>query len=145
IAETPKLVMTLATMVPTFFIRLKPTSSMAKPACMNITKTAATITHTVSAPTPAARVAVWSSARTGRGSTANSAATASALNSLLLLMIRQRKYVMQAVLHAAQPKEHRSGLGETHVSPPLDMCEGHDNGALFFVGSTRIEAFVGRV
>jgi len=47
------LVSTLATTVPTFFMRLKPTSSMAKPACMNITRIAATTTHTVSAPTAA--------------------------------------------------------------------------------------------
>src|SRR6266850_410148 len=59
---TLRLVMTLATTVPTFFIRLKPTSSMAKPACMNMTKQAATITQTASAATPAAEVAVVSSA-----------------------------------------------------------------------------------
>ena len=39
---------TLATTVPTFFIRLKPTSSMANPACMNMTKTPVTITQIVS-------------------------------------------------------------------------------------------------
>src|SRR3982074_3510655 len=59
---TLKLVMTLATTVPTFFIRLKPTSSIANPACMNMTKQAATMTQTVSAATPAAWVAVGSSA-----------------------------------------------------------------------------------
>src|SRR3981081_3741293 len=59
---TLKLVMTLATTVPTFFIRLKPTSSIANPACMNMTKQAATITQTVSAATPAAWVAAGSSA-----------------------------------------------------------------------------------
>src|SRR5438093_634812 len=69
---TLRLVMTLATTVPTFFIRLKPTSSIAKPACMNITKQAAAITHTVSAPTPAAEVAVVSSA--AAATTGNSAA-----------------------------------------------------------------------
>src|SRR6266487_4496265 len=62
IEATPKFVMTFATTVPTFFMRLKPTSSMAKPACMNITRQAATITHTVSAATPAAWPAVGSSA-----------------------------------------------------------------------------------
>src|SRR5215472_1353688 len=66
-ADTPKLVMTFATTVPTFFIRLKPTSSIAKPACMNITNTAATTTQTVSAPTPAACFAVGSSARAVSG------------------------------------------------------------------------------
>jgi len=49
-----RLTMTLATTVPTFFMRVKPTSSMAKPACMKSTSTAATTTHTVSAATPAA-------------------------------------------------------------------------------------------
>jgi len=44
----------VSTTVPTFFMRPKPTSSIANPACMNITKQAATTTHTVSAPTPAA-------------------------------------------------------------------------------------------
>src|SRR5919108_3733637 len=68
--------MTLATTVPTFFIRLNPTSSMAKPACMNITKQAATITQTVSAATPAACVAVVSSASTAIGTSAASRATA---------------------------------------------------------------------
>src|SRR5438128_4203114 len=43
-----RLTMILATIVPTFFMRAKPTSSMAKPACMNSTRHAATITHTVS-------------------------------------------------------------------------------------------------
>ena len=47
-----------ATTVPTFFMRAKPTSSMAKPACMNSTKHAATTTHTVSAAIPAAWPAV---------------------------------------------------------------------------------------
>ena len=51
---TLRLVTTLATTVPTFFMRLKPTSSIAKPACMNITRQAATITQTVSAAMPAA-------------------------------------------------------------------------------------------
>src|SRR6266550_6283423 len=67
--------MTFATTVPTFFIRLKPTSSIAKPACMNMTKQAATMTHTVSAATPAAWVAVGSSAaRTENGTSAESIA-----------------------------------------------------------------------
>src|ERR1017187_5848 len=57
-----RLTMTLATTVPTFFMRVKPTSSMAKPACMNIARSAATITQTVSAATPAADVAVVSDA-----------------------------------------------------------------------------------
>jgi hypothetical protein len=60
IDETLRLTSTLATTVPTFFIREKPTSSMAKPACMKSTRTAATMTHTVSAATPAAWVAVLS-------------------------------------------------------------------------------------
>src|SRR3984893_221908 len=67
---TLRLVTTLATTVPTFFIRLNPTSSMAKPACMNSTKQAAPITQTVSAAPPAACVAVRSSARTTAGSSA---------------------------------------------------------------------------
>src|SRR5919199_5726310 len=59
---TLKFVTTLATTVPTFFMREKPTSSIPNPACMNMTRTAATTTQTVSAPTPAAIVAVLSSA-----------------------------------------------------------------------------------
>src|SRR5437879_11302157 len=66
---TLRLVTTLATTVPTFFMRLKPTSSIAKPACMNITRQPVTITQTVSAATPAACVAVLSSAATARGIT----------------------------------------------------------------------------
>src|ERR1700674_2221568 len=76
---TLRFVITLATTVPTFFMRLKPTSSIAKPACMNMTKQAATITQTVSAATPAAEVAVVSSARTAIGTSAASAAIAAAM------------------------------------------------------------------
>src|SRR6266516_730174 len=71
---TLRLVMTLATTVPTFFMRLKPTSSIAKPACMKRTKQPATITQTVSAATAAAEVAVVSSARAVTGARAASAA-----------------------------------------------------------------------
>src|ERR1700716_3901180 len=82
-----KFVITLATTVPTFFMRLKPTSSMAKPACMNMTKTAATTTHTVSAPPPAACVAVLSSAASVcRGVMANRTATTQASRSLSLMV-----------------------------------------------------------
>src|SRR6267142_6938665 len=80
---TLRLVMTLATTVPTFFIRLKPTSSIAKPACMNRTKQAATITHTVSAATPAAEVAVVSSANAATGAKAASSAIPEARPSLV--------------------------------------------------------------
>src|SRR5437764_6094738 len=74
---TLRLVTTLATTVPTFFMRLKPTSSIANPACMNITKQAATTTQTVSAPTPAACAAEVSSASAVIGSTAATAAVSS--------------------------------------------------------------------
>jgi len=60
-------------------------------------------------------------------------------------MVRQRKYAMQAVLHVTQLKEHGPRLDEAHVSPPPAMCEGHESTGCFFVSSTRIEAFVGRV
>src|SRR3981081_2562220 len=72
---TLRLVTTLATTVPTFFIRLKPTSSMAKPACINMTKQAATRNHTVPHATPAAVGAGGSSAaRTENGMRAESIA-----------------------------------------------------------------------
>src|SRR5712691_11674137 len=80
---TLRVVMTLATTVPTFFIRLNPTSSIAKPACMNMTKHAATITHTVSAATPAAEVAVVSSAKAATGTKAASRAIPEARPSLV--------------------------------------------------------------
>src|SRR5450759_2337146 len=70
--------MTLATTVPTFFMRVKPTSSMAKPACMNRTSSAATTTHTVSAATPAAWVAVLSATCAVSGTVASAAAAAAA-------------------------------------------------------------------
>ncbi len=60
-------------------MRLKPTSSIAKPACMNMTKQAAVMTQTVSAATPAAWVAVGSSARTAIGSKAPTPATPAAM------------------------------------------------------------------
>jgi hypothetical protein len=47
-AAIARLTSILATTLPTFFIREKPTSSIANPACMNNTRTAATMTHTVS-------------------------------------------------------------------------------------------------
>src|SRR3982074_362678 len=82
---TLRLVMTLATTVPTFFIRLKPTSSIANPACMNMTKQAATITHTASAATPAAWVAVGSgsAAKPETGMRADSSATPEATKRVL--------------------------------------------------------------
>src|ERR1035437_2368576 len=73
-----RLTMILATTVPTFFMRVKPTSSMANPACMKSTSTAATITQTVSAATPAADVAVVSAAWAVRGRVARAAAPARA-------------------------------------------------------------------
>src|SRR5579864_8408325 len=81
---TLRLVTTFATTVPTFFMRLNPTSSIAKPACMNITKHAATITQTVSAATPAACVAVLSSASTAAGMSAARTATPAETNSARL-------------------------------------------------------------
>ena len=46
-AAIDRLVKIFATPVPAFFMREKPISSMANPACMNRTSTAATITHMV--------------------------------------------------------------------------------------------------
>ena len=47
-AAMARLTRIFATTLPTFFIREKPTSSIANPACMNSTSTAAMITHIVS-------------------------------------------------------------------------------------------------
>src|SRR5215211_1888280 len=47
-AAIARLTSILATTLPTFFIREKPTSSIANPACMKRTRHAVTITHTVS-------------------------------------------------------------------------------------------------
>src|SRR5487761_1413466 len=74
-----RLTMILATTVPTFFMRVKPTSSMAKPACMNSTSSAATTTQMVSAATPAACVAVASAACAESGIVASAAAPAPAI------------------------------------------------------------------
>ncbi len=128
IEATPKFVMTLATMVPTFFMRLKPTSSMAKPACMNITSTAATITQTVSAPTPAAAVAVVSpsAARTWSGSAVASAAITTAVSSLCLLMADQPNQRRASLPYARQPKSHGEVLVGPHgagaMSDPNFVC-----------------------
>src|ERR687886_1684704 len=67
-----------ATTLPTFFMREKPTSSIANPACMNSTSIAATITHMVSTATAISWV-VASLVTTGV-STAN-AAVGNAANS----------------------------------------------------------------
>src|SRR5919204_272257 len=50
-AQMEKFITTLATTVPTFFCREKPISRKANPACMNMTRIAATTTHTVSSAT----------------------------------------------------------------------------------------------
>src|SRR3954471_14541737 len=50
IAQIEKLVRILATTVPAFFWRENPISRNAKPACMNMTSTAATTTHIVLSP-----------------------------------------------------------------------------------------------
>src|SRR5918998_3414580 len=47
-AAMARLIRIFAPTLPTFFIREKPTSSIANPACMNNTRTAARITHIVS-------------------------------------------------------------------------------------------------
>src|ERR1700730_7635666 len=78
---TLRLVTTLATTVPTFFMRLNPTSSIANPACMNMTRQPVTITQTVSAATPAAWVAVGSSAATASGMSAPRSANPTAIMS----------------------------------------------------------------
>ncbi len=46
-AAIDRLVMILATTVPAFFVREKPISRPAKPACMKSTRIAATTTHMV--------------------------------------------------------------------------------------------------
>src|SRR3954451_24145721 len=50
-AAIEKFARIFATMVPAFFWRLKPISRKANPACMNMTRTPATITQMVSMPT----------------------------------------------------------------------------------------------
>src|SRR3954467_13822395 len=50
IAQIEKVVRILATTVPAFFWRENPISRNAKPACMNMTSTAATTTHIVLTP-----------------------------------------------------------------------------------------------
>ncbi len=51
IAAMPKLVRIFATTVPAFLALEKPISRKAKPACMNITRQPARITHIVLMPT----------------------------------------------------------------------------------------------
>src|SRR5215208_6925330 len=70
-AAIARLTRILATTLPTFFIREKPTSSIANPACMNSTSTAATTTHMVSIASERSLTVGPScaSARPGRAST----------------------------------------------------------------------------
>src|SRR5712692_9648860 len=88
-AETLKLVSTLATTVPTFFMREKPTSSMANPGCMNMTSTAATITQTVSAPTAAGVFSAGSSsAKALNGMSARSVAATRLAARLVFMAVK---------------------------------------------------------
>ena len=73
IDEIEKLTRILATIVPTFLPRVKPSSRNRKPACMNMTSTAATITHVVfSSSTTVSMVgASWARAADGMMSAAS--------------------------------------------------------------------------
>jgi len=129
--------MTLATTVPTFFIRLKPTSSMAKPACMNITRRAATTTQMVSLAMPAAEVALLSSAaRAAKGVRADTVAMTPARIQLAFHVGHSRE-ARSEFPHAYPTKEmgvllvsshgrHRDGLESPGVdctnSRGLDLC-----------------------
>src|ERR687893_2507559 len=66
-AAMARLTRILATTLPTFFIREKPTSSIANPACMNNTSTAATITQTVSSASESSAVEGPSCAKASPG------------------------------------------------------------------------------
>src|SRR3954447_23280675 len=70
-----KFISTFATPAPAFFIREKPISSSRKPACMNITRMAATITHVVST-AEATSVSVGPSAAPATAGSANAASDA---------------------------------------------------------------------
>src|SRR5215217_672734 len=76
----------LATTLPTFFIREKPTSNIANPACINKTNIAATITQMVSTATAISWV-VASSFATGV-STANAAAGNATISSNTVIINR---------------------------------------------------------
>src|SRR5215212_8381297 len=95
-AAIARLTSILATTLPTFFIREKPTSSIANPACMKSTRTAATITHTVSmASERSATVGPsWASARPGSASTSISTVVVNK-PSLRKSFLLQHRYVLQ--------------------------------------------------
>src|SRR5438874_2947937 len=138
---TLRLVMTLATTVPTFFIRENPTSSIAKPACMNRTSTAATTTQTVSAPTPAAMVAVLSSsAKAASGTRAAAAAGRDA---------RASRCFMADTVGAAGPpsqvwrlQKYAGFIGSSarigDAVPPFGSCDSYENDPAGFVHTRRV-------
>src|SRR5438874_952789 len=120
---TLRLVITFATTVPTFFMRLKPTSSIAKPACMNMTKHAATMTQTVSAATPAAEVAVVSSARTAIGTNAASRAIAAE-------MPNTRRRLMSAFRNSVAAGKDATSVVIPQARPSAAPLDGASVGAL---------------
>src|SRR5215212_7260835 len=91
-AAIARLTRIFATTLPTFFIREKPTSSIANPACMNNTRQAAMITHIVSIASESSAVEgpFWAKARPGSASTSNRTAVdnnASLRKSFLLIKV----------------------------------------------------------
>src|ERR687890_2578329 len=91
-AAIARLTKIFATTLPTFFIRENPTSSIANPACMNNTRTAATITHTVSIASESSAVEgpFWARASPGNASTNRKTAVDNNVNlrkSVLLIRV----------------------------------------------------------
>src|ERR687897_2775648 len=91
-AAIARLTRIFATTLPTFFIRENPTSSIANPACINKTRQAVTITHTVSIASESSAVEgpFWAKASPGNASTSNRTAVdnnASLRKSVLLIRV----------------------------------------------------------
>src|SRR5215204_2389516 len=95
-AAMARLTSILATTLPTFFIREKPTSSIANPACMKRTRQAVTITQTVSIASERSAVEgpSWANASPGNASTNNRTTVESNASLRKSFLLESRGYVL---------------------------------------------------
>src|SRR5918998_2319053 len=105
-AAMARLIRIFATTLPTFFIREKPTSSIANPACMNSTRQAATMTHTVS---------IASERSATVGPSCASARAGSASTSSRMVVVNNTSLRKGALLSGYVHYEHSLGTGSRMV------------------------------
>src|SRR3954469_14770489 len=126
IAAIEKLVRIFATTVPAFLAREKPISRNAKPACMNMTRAPATITHIVLMPTDASSLPAIALLRSVASPNAvpgmaSRASTASGSSARYLRLIRRFLLAHRGTL-ARQSRfrtDRKVGAARSEVSGPV--------------------------